>query len=78
MTVDVTFPVMSREDPTGEGVVGTWFALDGEIVTEGQLIAEVQVDKVSADVEAPASGVLRHLVPEEAVCNQGDPIARIE
>jgi pyruvate/2-oxoglutarate dehydrogenase complex dihydrolipoamide acyltransferase (E2) component len=78
MTVDVDFPVMSQDDPTGEGVVGTWFAHDGEHVTEGQLIAEVQVDKVSADVEAPASGVLRHLVPEEGVCNQGDAIARIE
>ena len=78
MTVDVNFPVMSREDPTGEGVVGTWFAHDGETVTEGQLIAEVQVDKVSADVEAPSSGVLRHLVSEEGVCAQGDVIARIE
>ena len=78
MTVDVTFPVMSKEDPTGEGVVGTWFAHDGETVTEGQLIAEVQVDKVSADVEAPSSGVLRHLVAEEGVCAQGDVIARIE
>ena len=78
MSVEVTFPVMSAEDPTGEGVVGTWFVLDGEQVAEGQLIAEVQVDKVSADVEAPASGVLRHLVAEEATSNQGAGIAVIE
>lgn len=78
MTVDVIFPVMSDDDPTGEGVLGTWFALDGESVAEGQLIAEVQVDKVSADVEAPAAGVLRHVVPEEGVSNQGAVIARIE
>lgn len=78
MSVEILFPVMSQEDPTGEGVVGTWFALDGETVTEGQLIAEVQVDKVSADVEAPASGVLRHLVAEEGVSNQGAVIGHIE
>ena len=78
MSTDVHFPVMSEEDPAGEGVVGTWFALDGEQVTEVQLIAEVQVEKVSADVEAPASGVLRHLVPEEGVSNQGAVIGRIE
>ena len=78
MSVDVVFPVMSQEDPTGEGVIGTWFALDGESVTEGQLIAEVQVDKVSADVEAPASGVLRHVVAEEEASNQGAVIARID
>lgn len=78
MSTEVIFPVMSEDDPTAEGVVGTWFALDGETVAEGQLIAEVQVDKVSADVESPASGVLRHLVPEEATSNQGAVIGRIE
>jgi pyruvate/2-oxoglutarate dehydrogenase complex dihydrolipoamide acyltransferase (E2) component len=78
MSIDIVFPTMSDDDPTGEGVLGTWFALDGETVAAGQLIAEVQVDKVSADVEAPASGVLRHVVPEEGVCNQGAVIARIE
>jgi pyruvate/2-oxoglutarate dehydrogenase complex dihydrolipoamide acyltransferase (E2) component len=78
MSVEVVFPVMSEEDPTGEGVVGTWFARDGEHVTADQLIAEVQVEKVSADVLAPASGVLRHLVAEEAVSHQGAVIATIE
>jgi pyruvate/2-oxoglutarate dehydrogenase complex dihydrolipoamide acyltransferase (E2) component len=78
MSVEVVFPVMSEEDPTGEGVVGTWFARDGEHVAADQLIAEVQVEKVSADVLAPASGVLRHLVAEEAVSHQGAVIATIE
>ena len=78
MSLEVVFPVMSQEDPAGEGVVGTWFALDGETVSEGQLIAEVQVDKVSADVHAPATGVLRHRVAEEAATHQGAVIAHIE
>ena len=78
MSLEVIFPVMSQDDPTGEGVVGTWFALDGETVSEGQLIAEVQVDKVSADVHAPATGVIHHRVPEEAATNQGAVIADIE
>jgi len=78
MNPEVIFPVMSQDDPTGEGVVGTWFALDGETVSKGQLIAEVQVDKVSADVYAPADGVLRHRVAEEAATNQGAVIAVLE
>ena len=78
MSHEVIFPVMSKDDPTGEGVIGTWFALDGETVSEGQLIAEVQVDKVSADVYAPATGVIRHRVAEEASTNQGAVIADIE
>lgn len=78
MSIDVVFPIMSEDDPTAVGVVGTWFALDGEMVATGQLIAEVQVEKVSADVEAPADGTLRHVVAEEEATNQGAVIARIE
>ena len=76
--IEVLFPVMSKEDPTTEGVVATWFVGDGEMVTEGQLLAEVQVDKVSQEVLAPVVGVIRLLVEEEEVVRQGEAIARIE
>jgi pyruvate/2-oxoglutarate dehydrogenase complex dihydrolipoamide acyltransferase (E2) component len=36
------------------------------------------VDKVSAEVPAPVSGVVHRLVEEEAVVRQGSTIARIE
>ena len=42
-----------------------------------QLLAEVQVDKVAAEVVAPAAGVVHRLVEEEAVVRQGAAIARI-
>jgi pyruvate/2-oxoglutarate dehydrogenase complex dihydrolipoamide acyltransferase (E2) component len=42
------------------------------------LIAEVQVDKVAADVYAPAAGVIRHTVAEEGESRQGAVIAYIE
>jgi pyruvate/2-oxoglutarate dehydrogenase complex dihydrolipoamide acyltransferase (E2) component len=47
-------------------------------VTADQLLAEVQVDKVSAEVVAPAAGVVHLLVEEEATVRQGAAIARIE
>jgi pyruvate/2-oxoglutarate dehydrogenase complex dihydrolipoamide acyltransferase (E2) component len=75
---DVPFPAVSKEGPSSEGVVSTWFVGDGDSVREGQLIAEVQVDKVSAEVPAPVAGTVRLLVQEEAVVKQGDLIARIE
>jgi pyruvate/2-oxoglutarate dehydrogenase complex dihydrolipoamide acyltransferase (E2) component len=78
VSTPVAFPQLSNDDPHAQGVVGTWFAGDGESVTAGQLIAEVQVDKVSADVHAPASGVLRHVVAEEGETNQGETIATID
>lgn len=75
---DVLFPPLSKESPQSEGVVSTWFVTDGELVTNEQLLAEVQVDKVAAEVPAPRAGVVRLLVAEDDVVVQGTPIARID
>ena len=76
--VEVRFPQMSKDDPEAEGIVGTWFVDDGQQVKAGQIIAEVQVEKVSQDVEAPTDGVVRRVVAEEQPVRQGDLIATIE
>ena len=75
---DVPFPGLSTDNPDSEGVVSTWFVAEGESVAADQLLAEVQVDKVAAEVLAPAAGVVHLLVEEEAVVRQGEPIARID
>lgn len=75
---DVPFPALSKDRPDAEGVLATWFVSDGDTVSADQLLAEVQVDKVSAEVPAPVGGVVRLLVAEEATVTQGSPIARIE
>lgn len=77
MITEVPFPQMS-EKPGVEGVVGTWFVNHGESVTEGQVIAEVQVEKVSQDVRAPVAGVLYQFVAEGVGIEQGHAIARID
>lgn len=74
---EVLFPTMSKQQPESEGVLSTWFVSDGDAVKEDQLIAEVQVDKVSAEVPAPRSGVITLLVKEDEAVVQGTPIARI-
>ena len=76
--VEVRFPQMSKDDPEAEGIVGTWFVDDGQQVKAGQIIAEVQVEKVSQDVEAPTDGVVRRVVAEEQPVRQGDLIATNE
>lgn len=75
---DVVFPPLSKETPDAEGVLATWFVADGEQVAADQLLAEVQVDKVSAEVPAPAAGVVHLLVAEDEAVKQGAPIARID
>lgn len=55
-----------------EGTVVQWYKREGETVMKGEPLVEVLSEKVTYDVEAPASGVLRKiLVPdgEEAPVN---------
>jgi pyruvate/2-oxoglutarate dehydrogenase complex dihydrolipoamide acyltransferase (E2) component len=72
---DVVFPPVGDAD--AEGVLATWFVGDGEQVAEGDLIAEVAVDKVDMELTAPAPGVIHLLAGEGDVRKQGAVIARI-
>ena len=74
---DVLFPRLSEQNPDGDGVVATWFVDDGATVSVGQLIAEVAVDKVDAEVFAPADGTIAIAVGEGEAARQGEAIARI-
>ena len=73
---EVPFPPLSGAADS-VGVVATWFVADGASVATGDVLAEVQVDKVAADVPAPAAGRVRRLVPEGAEVRAGDPIATV-
>jgi pyruvate/2-oxoglutarate dehydrogenase complex dihydrolipoamide acyltransferase (E2) component len=75
---EVVFPALSKDNPDAEGVVATWFVDDGSTVTDGQLIAEVAVDKVDVEVVAPRAGTVRILVGEGEAARQGTVIATVE
>lgn len=75
---EVPFPQLSEEKPDAEGVLATWYVTEGAVVAADQLIAEVQVDKVSAEVLAPTAGTVHLLVEEDDAVTQGAPIARID
>ncbi|MCW4052729.1 MAG: 2-oxo acid dehydrogenase subunit E2 [Candidatus Bathyarchaeota archaeon] len=47
------------------GSVIQWFKKEGERVEKGEPLLEVLSDKVTYDVEAPASGVLRRILADE-------------
>ncbi len=74
---EILFPPMSQNDPEAEGVVSTWFVADGDQVEEGDLIAEVAVDKADMEVVAPRAGVISLLVAEDEGVKQNSPIAKI-
>ena len=62
-----------------EGDIIEWQVEAGERVTEGDVLASVEAEKVTGEVEAPASGILTEIlaVPGETV-TVGTVIARIE
>jgi pyruvate dehydrogenase E2 component (dihydrolipoamide acetyltransferase) len=50
-----------------EGTVVQWFKKEGEPVKKGEPLVEVLSEKVTYDVEAPASGILRKILAVEGV-----------
>lgn len=65
-------------DAGEDAVVTAWMVDEGSRVRKGQLIAEVQGEKVAVDVEAPVDGVVGDLVAINQPVAQGAAICRIE
>ncbi len=76
MALDVIIPD-DLWDTDAEAVITTWLVSDGALVAEGQLIAEIMVEKVQHEVTAPTSGTLAIVQPAEAVVAKGATIGHI-
>jgi len=77
MPREVLMPRLS--ETTDEGVVVTWFVEPGAMVREGDLVAEVQVEKMSAEVRAPVAGRIGELrIAPGGVVAQGAVLVVIE
>ena len=61
MAVEVFMPKMS--DHMEDGEIIRWLVKEGDPVEERQVIMELMTDKVVAELEAPASGVLKGIRP---------------
>ncbi|MEQ9661886.1 MAG: lipoyl domain-containing protein [Parasphingopyxis sp.] len=61
-----------------EAVVSAWLYDDGDNITEGRVICELMVEKVSFDIEAPATGTLKIAAVKETTVGPGDLLAHIE
>jgi pyruvate dehydrogenase E2 component (dihydrolipoamide acetyltransferase) len=57
MAVEIFMPKMTDHMEVGEII--RWLIKEGDRVEAGQVILEVMTDKVVADLEAPASGILK-------------------
>ncbi len=63
MAVEVVLPALGLT--VEKGKILKWLKKEGETVAKGDSLYEVEADKVTTEVESPASGVLRKiLIPE--------------
>ncbi|MBR4864969.1 MAG: 2-oxo acid dehydrogenase subunit E2 [Oscillospiraceae bacterium] len=61
-----------------EGIITRWLKTEGDTVTKGEALAEIETDKSSVEVESPATGIVRKLYyAEEEALPCGTPIAFI-
>ncbi len=64
MAVKVIMPQAGQDLETG--FVKQWLKAEGDAVAKGEPIVEIETEKITLDVEAPATGVLlRILVPND-------------
>lgn len=76
MASNVTMPKMGYD--MEEGKILRWLKKEGDPVTKGEPIAEIETDKISIEIEAFAGGVLAKILHGDgATVPVGDPIGVI-
>ncbi len=61
-----------------EGTLVRWVKVEGETVNKGDVLAEIETDKATVEVESSFSGLVhKHLIEEGSVVPVGTPIAVI-
>nr|WP_321249283.1 2-oxoglutarate dehydrogenase complex dihydrolipoyllysine-residue succinyltransferase [uncultured Ruegeria sp.] len=62
-SIDVMVPTLGES--VTEATVSTWFKQVGDSVAQDEMLCELETDKVSVEVPAPAAGVLAEIVAPE-------------
>ncbi|MCH2251033.1 MAG: 2-oxoglutarate dehydrogenase complex dihydrolipoyllysine-residue succinyltransferase [Cognatishimia sp.] len=62
-STDVLVPTLGES--VTEATVSTWFKAVGDTVAQDEMLCELETDKVSVEVPAPAAGVLAEIVAPE-------------
>ena len=60
-----------------EGIVEEWYVADGARVETGELLYRMETEKINLDVEAEASGTVKHLVTAGVTKEPGDVVGYI-
>jgi len=60
--IEVRVPEVGES--VSKGLLANWSVKDGSTVIEGQALCELETDKTTIDITAPATGILKIAVPE--------------
>ena len=85
----VELKMLQMDQTMTKGKIGKWLVKEGDTVTEGQPLLEIETDKVVHEQESPTDGVIAQILAEEGtnvpvnailavIGAPGEEIARIE
>lgn len=85
----VELRMLQMDQTMTQGKIGKWLVNEGDTVTEGQPLLEIETDKVVHEQESPADGVIAQLLAKEGsnvpvnellaiIAAPGEEVARIE
>jgi 2-oxoglutarate dehydrogenase E2 component (dihydrolipoamide succinyltransferase) len=76
MATDITIPQLGES--ISEAVVSSWLKADGDYVERDEEIVELETDKVTMPLPAPAAGVLKHGAEEGDTVEVGSSLGSID
>ena len=76
MAIDLKVPAVGES--ITEGTITRWFKKDGDFLRNMEPAFELETEKATTEVPAPAGGILRILVPEGSTVAIGALVGRLE
>ena len=76
MSTPITMP--EAGESVVSGVLSAWLKNDGDWVERDEVVAEVETDKITVEILAPASGVLKRIVEEGAEIEIGATLGEVD
>jgi pyruvate/2-oxoglutarate dehydrogenase complex dihydrolipoamide acyltransferase (E2) component len=75
MSIEIILPKLGFS--MNEGTLSEWLVADGKRVTKGQPLYSLESEKSVEEIEAPASGTLRIIMPKGEVYSVGTVLGEI-
>src|SRR4051795_13047112 len=63
MPVEITMPQLT--DTMAKGTLVKWLKKEGDKVKQGEIVAEVETDKATMEMESAEGGTLAHVIVKE-------------